>query len=203
LNFYTIRVIIFIVIFVVTMIIIRRVTNTITKKKAIVIVIYFIIIYQLIFYIQPEKVFLKFNSVESAMNYSFPGNKILQEIENENYMFIMYGKDQYKTSHTHFEKAGKEFKFQSPTKGFTKLYTYKEYTIAVERTNKEDALIVIQGLFLKEDKNEVIVKDSINSEFQNICFSDEYTYTKLYYSIIKNITNGYYLIIDGDVINLK
>lgn len=202
-NFYTIRVIIIIIIIVITIMIMKRIINIMTKKKATILIIYFIIIYQLIFYIQPEKTFSKFNSVESAMNYSFPGNKILQEIENENYIFIMYGKAPDKISHTHFEKDNKKFKFQSPTKGFVNFYTYKEYIIAVERTKKEDVLVVIQGLFLKENEDEVIIMDSINSEFQNICFSDEYTYTKLYYSIIKNMTDDYCLIINGDIIDIK
>lgn len=203
-NYFSLRYIIIFIIMLIIIIVYLFLIKKHTKKRICILIIALLIIYQLIMIIPIEEYFIKFNTLEEAFNYSYNGYQIIQVIEKDEYAFVVYSNDGGTTrQYTHFIKNGNKWEVTSPNVGSTKIKaTSKGFSIVTNRIKEKNSMFVCIGYLDTLYKNPDI-RDSINSnfmlekEFETAKFK---SYSRI--AIIENVPEDYYLIIEGEKIEI-
>jgi len=193
-NFYSIRFIFIILVYIFMNYLYKKSKIKENNKKKLYRMI-FIIIIILSFLVIPEKLFLKFNKLESAFKYSLPIEKIFHKIEIEDYSFAIYQKDDNKEI-IYFKKENNKYLFNS--RDIIHSYIrYKTYTILIKQIkNTNNYFIYIDSA----NSNESIeVKDTLKNEYIECYVDNKYNY----YYFIKNIPEHYYVIINHNKVKIK
>lgn len=206
-NFYSIRYTIIAIIMLIVVIIFLKITKKqITSKKTIIVFIIFVIVYELAFSIIPENQSLIFDSIEKAMQYSFPSEKIINKIDGDKVIFVEYGKDEHNTSYTYVVKENEKIKFKNPKENDDIRFFIFDYgTGAVIKTEQEKTLVLISCIQVKGETQDILISDTIDSKFESTIYENELGYLISYYTILndEDITEDYYLVINERLVNIK
>lgn len=192
-NFYTIRIILIILIYFGLSILYQRIPNDkecknkLFKRMLIICII-------LVFTIKPEKLFLKFNSIESAFKYSFPTKKILFTESDEDYGFAIYQNDKEKDI-IYFEKNNNKWKFSIGTKY---KYKYIGSTIITVKNIKNTKNYFIYVDYKNTDIKSIEVYDSMDNKYIECKVDNKYNY----YYFIKDKPDNYYIMLDNKKVNI-
>lgn len=203
-NYFSLRYIIMFIIMLIIIIVYLFLIKKHTKKRICILIIALLIIYQLIMIIPIEEYFIKFNTLEEAFNYSYNGYQIIQVIEKDEYAFVICSKNDGTTKrYTHFIKENEKWKVTSPyVEGTKSKATSKGFLISVNRIKGKNIMFVSIGYFNILYEN-LDIRDSIGTDFR---LEKEFeTKEYKYYSrtaIIEDIPEDYYLIIDGEKIEI-
>jgi len=192
-NFYTIRIVLIILIYFGLSILYQRIPknkeckNKLFKRMLIICII-------LVFTIKPEKLFLKFNSIESAFKYSFPTKKILFTESDEDYGFAIYQNDKEKDI-IYFEKNDNKWKFSIGTKY---KYKYIGSTIITVKNIKNTKNYFIYVDYKNTDRKSIEVYDSMDNKYIECKVDNKYNY----YYFIKDKPDNYYIMLDNKKVNI-
>lgn len=191
-NFYTIRIILIILIYFGLSILYQRIPKDKERKNKLFKRILIICII-LVFAIKPEKLFLKFKSIESAFKYSFPTKKILFTELDEDYGFAIYQNNKAKDI-IYFEKNDNKFKFSS----IVTMYKYKYIgsTIITVKNIKNTKNYFIYVDYKNTDRKSIEVYDSMDNKYIECKVDNKYNY----YYFIKDKPDNYYIMIDHRIV---
>lgn len=192
-NFYTIRIILIILIYFGLSLLYQRIPKDKERKNKLFKRILIICII-LVFTIKPEKLFLKFNSIESAFKYSFPTKKILFTESDEDYGFAIYQNDKEKDI-IYFKKNNNKWKFSIGTK-----YKYKHIgsTIITVKNIKNTKNYFIYVDYKNTDRKSIEVYDSMENKYIECKVDNKYNY----YYFIKDKPDDYYIMLDNKKVNI-
>lgn len=193
-NFYTIRIILIFLIYIALSVLYRRITIENEKHKNKLFKRMLIICIILVFTIKPEKLFLKFNSIESAFKYSFPTKKILFTESDEDYGFAIYQNDKEKDI-IYFEKNDNKWKFSIGTKY---KYKYIGSTIITVKNIKNTKNYFIYVDYKNTDKKSIEVYDSMGNKYIECKVDNKYNY----YYFVKDKPDNYYIMLDNKKVNI-
>lgn len=151
-----------------------------------------------------EKYFIKFNTLEEAFDYSYSGYQIIQVIQKDEYAFVTYSNNGGTTKgYTHFIKNDEKWEVTSPNAEGTKSKaTSKGFLISANKIKQKNIMFVSIGYFNTLYENPDI-RDSISTDFklEKELETKEYKYYSKT-AIIENIPEDYYLIIEGEKIEI-
>jgi hypothetical protein len=188
-NFYITRVIFIIVVGIVIYFISLK--RDINIKKQIVLLL---AIYILTMFFQPEKLFLKFKSIEAAFKYSFPSEKIMFFTEQNNYGFVISQNNNSKDIII-YNKKNEKWGYVSPIKR-NYVVEHPKYTVLFEKIkDSNDYFIFIDT----HNENFLSVSDSLEKNYND--FLDKNGY--IYYSFVKNKPDNYSISVNGENIYIK
>lgn len=180
-NYYTIRMIIFIIILLICCVKFKNAKKSLITQKRIIILL--ILVSYLIFLIPIETLFLKFKNPENYYHYFNPTGKIIKEYDYEDYSYILShnrGKNFFgyylKKNNTWYHRKQK-----------MKVINYKQCIITINSINEKSVYgfyIVCPYNFVK-NKN---IGDSINTKFDVFYDTDKLTNKTEFISYIGIIT---------------
>lgn len=171
----------------------RRITIENEKHKNKLFKIALIICIILVFIIKPEKLFLKFNSIESAFKYSFPTKKILFTESDEDYGFAIYQNDKEKDI-IYFEKNDNKFKFSSIVTMYKCKYIGSTIITVKNIKNTKNYFIYVD--YKNTDRKSIEVYDSMGNKYIECKVDNKYNY----YYFVKDKPDNYYIMIDNRIV---
>jgi len=143
-----------------------------------------------------EKLFLSFSSPENAFNYSFPNYEICKTLENNDYAFLLYKKDNV-YSLTYFSKNNKDrWLFKNPLfENNVELIKNDKYIILKIKVKTN---LVFIGVILNNQDEEYNLSDSEDNGFEKYKTGLEDYYLK----IVDNYSDNYYIFINNKKIKV-
>jgi len=200
-TYIFIRVAFFVIIFIVTVILIRKYKKN--NKKLIILSFMFCTILGSFSHLIPfENCFIKFNSPEEVFDYIGSG-EIIDIIYGKDSCMIVYSKGENTFSHTIILKPEKYkiasyFSIKRESVYLEKYGDIKIYNVS----GCSDVYLV--GYIIMKDNEEPTIEDINNIEF-NVIKTNEFnnTITIMVYSYVENISDDYYILINGEKFYLK
>lgn len=202
-NFYNIRIVIFILILIILYILIRKkIIKAEGKKGKIIIPVSLILIFLGLFNYEIEAKFLEFETLEKAINYSYGKKEIVSIIDSKNCMFVKYKEDDDEIICTDFIKDNGKVKFKSAIhRANGRIIKSGDIYIIVQKTKMGDTYIEVENMF-DDGKERIEISDSLNSEFHRVIEPYYSEYRSKYYTVLDELPYNYYVVIDNERINI-
>lgn len=202
-NFYSLRFILAVIVIITVIIICRYSLKNYDKRTNIIVITIISVLIGITNIVPIEKVFLKFNTLEEAFNYSYPNYDIVKVKNGENYSFIIYRDKSNQNYVTYFTKDKNKWLLTNPYGFKSKIRTYLDSNTTIKYTIIPKINIAyIEVMYLGE---ELIynISDQRNTSFEKV--SEGILNEMAYYqfeNIIENIDKDYYLVINDNRIYL-
>lgn len=184
-NYYTIRVILIIGL----IIIIYKIIKNKDIKHSTLLGVLIYLLFNIVFYIAPESLFLKFKSLENAFNYSYPGDDAILLTEIDNHGFVVYGDNVYKDI-VIFNKKNNKFVFHKDfySEHYRHITGFADFRVSYRQEKGTNNYFIYLESRKKYNKPVKII-DSLNNEFVEY----EYDNKINYYQYIQDVSDDYYI----------
>lgn len=141
-----------------------------------------------------ESIFLKFDNLLEAFNYSFPKDKYIDYLETNSSALVLSDSPKNGFIVYDFYKSGSKWKYRYPFK-YSKSTKYQNGILADKFTygNEDLAIIVV---YLPKNQENVIIKDDYNNMFYEL--SDEKY--MVYYCKVTNYSQEYTIYVNDNSI---
>lgn len=197
-NYYTIRVILTIIVLIAyalsSVLVFKKQVKTI---RIITIIVTFLIIL-CTWNIKFEYLYMKFDGAETAFKYGFPKVEILKKEINDDYAYFLFTKNG-NTILRHLVKNNSGWSYETEYSGQSNLKNFNGYVTLINKVENKN-IYIICVLYPEILNKNVLISDSLNSDFETIEYSEEKKVKQ--YAIIakieKNIKTGYSIIINNN-----
>ena len=148
-----------------------------------------------------QNLFLYFNNISSALNYSYPYKTIKYKTQYDDYFFVVY-EDRNKVGLTYFINENDKFKYHRKSLFDFDIINYKNFNILKKYIKEYDVCYVYIDyidVINKEIEITNIPKPYLDSQFENI-YGDYYQYS--YSFIIENYSKNSYIYLNGEKVKI-